>query len=44
MLPLGSYSATVALASGVQQYQARIDGTFVVDDVWVGEGTTASPG
>ena len=44
VLPLGSYSATVAVSSGVQEYQPRIDGTFVAEGVWVGQGTTASTG
>lgn len=42
VLPLGSYLSAVALNSGVQQYSPRLDGTFVVDTVWVGETTTTT--
>ena len=44
VLPLGSYRSAVALGPGVQDYVARLDGTFVVDQVWVGGATTATTG
>jgi ABC-type transport system substrate-binding protein len=36
VLPLGSYLSGVGLGSTVQDYQVRLDGTFVTDSVWVG--------
>ena len=44
VLPLGAYRSSVALAAGVQDYAARLDGTFDVERVWVGAGTTSSTG
>ena len=44
VLPLGSYLGRRGPRRGVQQYQPRLDGTFVVDSVWVGESTTTSGG
>ncbi len=43
-MPLGSYLSAVALSTKVQAYQVRLDGTFPVDPVWVGEESTASTG
>ncbi|MGZ4707202.1 MAG: ABC transporter substrate-binding protein [Acidimicrobiales bacterium] len=44
ILPLGSYLTAVAISTGLQDYQPRLDGTFVIDPVWVGERSTASTG
>jgi ABC-type transport system substrate-binding protein len=44
VLPLGAYRSSVALAAGVQDYAARLDGTFDVERVWVGAGTPSSTG
>ena len=44
VLPLGAYRSSVALAAGVQDYAARLDGTFDIERVWVGAGTPSSTG
>ena len=44
VLPLGSYLTAVGLSRDVQEYKPRLDGTFVVDALWVGEATTTSSG
>jgi ABC-type transport system substrate-binding protein len=44
VMPLGSYLTAVGLSTAVQEYHPRLDGTFVVDTVWVGAGTTPSSG
>jgi ABC-type transport system substrate-binding protein len=35
ILPLGSYLTSVALATTVQEYHPRLDGTFPIEPVWV---------
>ncbi len=42
VMPIGAYRLSVGLGSSVHDYVAQLDGTFVVDKVWVDPGSNSS--